>query len=152
MSVKNGYQRTAKRVWIPLISLFALMPGLHADGAVRPPEGPGLEFRTGGAGLIARDTGWDLLLQWILQRLIDRLDCGLQNLPPEVPLAMEMTIDCYATGGLVVMSPAEIGDFLGLLNEAEDAMKDSPPGFSANLKSKFLVALSLMRAEAEAQQ
>ncbi len=152
MSAKNGYQRTCKSVWIPMFSLLAFAPGLQAGGVAKAPEGALLAVRAGEAGLTAREPGWEILIDWLLQRMLDRIDHNHPGMFYDAPEGMIVVAQAYDNNGLPDMTGEEVDAFLGLLDEAEDALKDAPAGFPAATKVMFEQKIKLMRAEAEAQQ
>ncbi|MBX3403073.1 MAG: hypothetical protein KF699_06635 [Phycisphaeraceae bacterium] len=82
--------------------------------------------------------------------MIQRLSCPGLQLPPDVPVAMEVTVDCYKSNGLAPMTLSERLAFLAVLDEAELAAKQAPQGFPDNTLKEFVNAIAAMRQEAMA--
>ncbi|MBX3408202.1 MAG: hypothetical protein KF869_15725 [Phycisphaeraceae bacterium] len=104
-----------------------------------------------GQGLTAcNTTNWEEWLILILELLLQDLNCPSLQLPPDVPVAMEVTVDCYKSSGLAPMTLSERLAFLAVLDEAELAAKQAPQGFPDNTLKAFVNAIAAMRQEAMA--
>jgi hypothetical protein len=142
MSVKNGLQRTAKLAWIPLAFVLAVV---SANGQTPSP----FTLRPYETVVSNPDSDqvWHDLMDLILHLLINKLNCGSPTIPDDVPVAMLVVVDCFASGGLVAMTAAEKEEFMITLDAAEEAMRDTPDSVPLITKLKFESTLKLMRVE-----
>lgn len=146
MSVQIRQQVTRKWAWIPRVSV-AIAAGLAVGMATLPPAAvaaPRTELKSRAA------TDWESWILLLLELILNELTCPSLQLPPDVPLAMEVTVDCYNTGGLSPMTLEERLAFLAVLNEAEEACKQAPPNFPENTLKAFVDAIAAMRQDAQA--
>lgn len=151
MSVKNRCERTAKRGWIPLV--FGLVAAI--SGAAQGSSGDFGRLQAvtpSAAASQSQDQIWYDLMDWLIDRLIEQLNCGSPGIPDDVPVAMLMVVDCYATGGLAEMTSEEAAEFVATIDEAQRLTKEAPESVSPETQEKFLSALRSMRAEAVVKQ
>lgn len=95
-------------------------------------------------------TTWESWIMALINMMIQQLNCPSLQLPPDVPVAMMLTTDCYYTNGLHPMTLSERVAFLALLEEAEFAVNTAPPEFQQDVLKKFLKAIEDMRQAAQA--
>lgn len=146
MSVQIRQQVTRKWAWIPRVSVvIAAGLALGLAGASQAAPTPARA-----ESQVRAITDWEAWILFLLELLINELSCPSLQLPPDVPLAMEVTVDCYNTGGLSPMTLEERLAFLAVLNEAEEACKQAPPNFPENTLKAFVDAIAAMRQDAQA--
>lgn len=151
MSVKNRCERTAKRGWIPLVfGLLATSGVLAAPTAAEPGQAKAPTVRAGQT--LRADGVWDEMMRWLIQRLVEKMNCGAPSVPDDVPVAMMMVVDCYMVGGVADMTPDEAAEFVATIDEAQRLTKEAPESVSRDVQEKFLSALRSMRAEAVVKQ
>jgi hypothetical protein len=151
MSVKNGSERNAKRGWIPLVLSLSAVSGAVADitGEAAHPQAVAT-VQSG--SVVQADTAWDEVMRWLIQQLIEGLNCGSPTIPEDVPVAMLMTVDCYLSQGLRPMSPEERAEQIRAIDETLYAMQSAPSSVPLLSRVQFISTLKLMRAEAELMQ
>jgi hypothetical protein len=91
-------------------------------------------------------------MNWMLELLMTRLECGPQTLPDDVPVAMMMVVDCYMVGGVSDMTPDEAAEFVATIDEAYGLTKEAPESVPPDIQEKFLSVLRAMRAETVVKQ
>lgn len=91
-------------------------------------------------------------MTWLIDRLMEQLNCESSNIPDDVPVAMLMVVDCYSAGGVSDMTPEEAIEFVATIDEAQRLTKEAPESVSPDIREKFLNALQSMRAEAVVKQ
>ncbi len=147
MSVKTRLQRTATCGGIPL--LFVRAAASHVEGTTgEAAAGPARTAHVSEVAVDSCDQLWQELMAWLLQALLSRLNCGSPTVPESVPVAMMLVVDCYASGGLALMSQEETAAFVQTIDEASAAMKNAPSSIPLQTQIQFLATLKLMRAEA----
>ena len=140
MSVEIRSQVIRKCHWIPRVSALVVLLVM----AFAVPIGPAFAAQSPAAS--SRDgSSWDSWILVLLGMMAERLNCSIQQLPPEVPVAMMVTADCYYTNGLPPMTLSERLEFLALLDEVEVAVNQAPPGFPKDVLKKFLDVIQDMR-------
>lgn len=146
MSASIGYQRTEKCNWIPRsFSILAVLAAIVMAWA------PARAFANVEEAPVQQraDTAWENWILIIIQELLDQMNCAGTELPPDVPVAMLVTVDCYESGGLLPMTLLDRLAFMALLDEAELAVKLAPADFPEDVRRKFLGAVGLMREEVQ---
>lgn len=146
MSVQIRQQVTRKWAWIPRVSVAiaaGLAVGMAAVSQAAQIPAP-VDYQ------VRAQLNWEEWLLLLIEAILHELTCPSLQLPPDVPLAMEVTVDCYNTGGLSPMTLEERLAFLAVLNEAEEACKQAPPNFPENTLKAFVDAIAAMRQDAQA--
>lgn len=148
MSVKNGWQRTAKRGWIPLVLMLSgVMPGAGRTAAEAAPVG--MNSQPIVSADLAQDQVWYDLMDWLIDLLMQRLNCGSPSLPHDIPVAMQMVVDCYSAGGLAPMTLQDQAEFIRTIDETQRAMESAPDTIPLLTRLQFSTTLKIMRGEAE---
>jgi len=151
MSVKNRCERTAKRAWIPLV--FGLLT-TSPVGAAHQPSGvvQAVTPVAQGGQVLRVDGAWDEMMRWLIQRLVEKMNCNPSAIPDDVPVAMLTLVDCYSSGELQGMTLEETAEFLVTIEEATQVANSAPDSIPLLTKEKFLVTIKAMGAEAVVQQ
>jgi hypothetical protein len=91
-------------------------------------------------------------MTWLIDRLMEQLNCESSSIPDDVPVAMMMVVDCYMVGGVSDMTPDEAAEFVATIDEAHGLTKEAPESVPPDIQEKFLSVLRAMRAETVVKQ